>query len=366
MIIKPNCALYYPSIEFSDYSTLWSAALLWDRIYRIVPKSYVPCDCENVKKLVEEGSIGVPIYPDEYAKEVVDEFLEDLKNKGWNAAALAMTDPEKKEYFRLHKDKVDTKLRDLIISKGSPSAMDDWLYVPSDFGGIYMTYLATKISEKNNLQLITDCSPACTGATYFKYDGNIGPDIFNDEEFEQKLACLIIRDFIPENILSIRPEEIIRFRERRKYERRAFVNSVKRAANQLSNCMDPKIIKDLIEEHKKDIKKSVDIYKKSADILNVTGWVGLESLSFPIFGEVLNAVIPASDPLQMLIISTTGIALGVIAGITSLGEKKRRLSVESDYSYLLHLDREWKKFSGNQKVGFNYLLWRDMEEFIND
>jgi hypothetical protein len=33
-------ALYYPSIEFADPQWLWASSLIWDRIYRIVPKDY--------------------------------------------------------------------------------------------------------------------------------------------------------------------------------------------------------------------------------------------------------------------------------------------------------------------------------------
>ena len=34
--------LYYPTIEFNaaDYEWLWRAALLWDKVYRIVPDGY--------------------------------------------------------------------------------------------------------------------------------------------------------------------------------------------------------------------------------------------------------------------------------------------------------------------------------------
>ncbi len=38
---------------------------------------------------------------------------------------------------------------------------------------------------------------------------------------------------------------------------------------------------------------------------------------------------------------------------------------ESDYSYLLHLDREWQGRALYNK-GYNYFLCRQMEEFIND
>jgi hypothetical protein len=143
-----NYALYYPTIEFQDYHWLWSAALLWDRIYRIVPSTYEPEEAENVKVLCEAGEIGIPIHPDEYAKDIAGEFISKLESKDWHAAALEFDVPE--EYARLHRDKVDIKLRELIVAKGKGTAHDEWFHVPTQFEALYMTYLAKTISEKKS------------------------------------------------------------------------------------------------------------------------------------------------------------------------------------------------------------------------
>lgn len=364
MIENSNYALYYPTIEFNEYASLWSAALLWDRIYRIVPKSYTPDDPENVRILMQDGCIGSAIHPDDYVKDTAKKFLHDLKTKKWDACAFTVSDPEKVDYVRLHKDKVDVMLKEMIISKSQENSVGDWFHVPSDFGGLYMTYLAKEVSERNNLQLISDFPAAWTATTYFKYDGKIDPDVFSDAEMNYRLANIIIRDFVPENILSIPPEEIIRFRKKRKYERQRFILSVKKAAARLADCKDPKIINDLIEDIKKDIDGSILEYKKSADILNVTGWMGFSSLSFPILSKIIATIIPIEDPLQIKILSTAGLAMGLIASIAKLRQKQQKLSRESDYSYLLHSCSELQHYDG--ELGYNTRLWKNIEEFVND
>ena len=76
--MKHNYALYYPTIEFQNYDWLYSASLIWDRIYRIVPESYTPHDPSNIRELVESGEIGIYLSPDRYAKLIADEFNEEL------------------------------------------------------------------------------------------------------------------------------------------------------------------------------------------------------------------------------------------------------------------------------------------------
>ncbi|PIU47073.1 MAG: hypothetical protein COS94_08460, partial [Candidatus Hydrogenedentes bacterium CG07_land_8_20_14_0_80_42_17] len=105
MTDKPQSALYYPSIEFTDPRWLWASALVWDRIYRIVPKDYTPDDSDNVKRLAETGEIGIAINPEEYAKPVADEFIKKLPSGKWEAAALERNMDD--DYARLHRGKVD-------------------------------------------------------------------------------------------------------------------------------------------------------------------------------------------------------------------------------------------------------------------
>ncbi|MDD5191213.1 MAG: hypothetical protein PHE50_09260, partial [Dehalococcoidales bacterium] len=327
-----NYVLYYPTIEFHNYPLLWSASLLWDRIYRIVPEGYTPEDPKNVQILAETGEIGIPIYPDMYTKDVAEEFLNKIDAGEWQAAALEFDMPD--AYTRIHQDKVDVELRNIIIAKGQAAAHDDWLCVPTEFGALYMTYLAEQISKRNNLQLLSDRSSAWTGSTYFKYNGEI--EDFPMDEQTQQLATLVIRDYIPQNILDISPNDLIKYREKYRDERQRFIASIRNAAKSISICDDETVYKDRVEDLKKDIESSLTDYRRSMGALNIAGWTGIKSLSFPVVTKVATAISGKDlDVSTLLIISTLGIGIGLVAGFSDWKQKRRTLDKDSDYSYLM-------------------------------
>lgn len=249
----------------------------------------------------------------------------------------------------------------MLIAKGTARSAGDWMYVQTDFEAHYMTYLAKHIAEENGLSLGSDCSAAWTAATYFQHDGEVDSCPF--EECPAHLATIVVRDFIPENICAISPDDLLEFRSKRRHERRNFVRAIRVAAKRLSQCREPAVAQDMLVELKRDIEDAMETYRKSADLLKVTGWSGLQSLSFPILTGVLAKLVKL-DPAQMLVLSAAGIAMGAVTGLTSLAEKQRQLSRSSDYSYLVHLHRRW---SGYRRAdGYNGFLWDQMEEFIND
>lgn len=359
MEFNPNYALYYPTIEFRNEQWLCSASLVWDKIYRIVPSGYKTNDSNLVKTLMNDGDIGISIFPDKYIKDTAKEFVTKIQSKDWSAAAFI--DVQDSEYASLHKDKVDVELRELIIANGIGSSFGEWLSIPTSFETLYMTYLAKKVSEKNNLNIITDSTAAWTATTFYEYDGLI--EDFPQEQLPAQLASIIIRDYIPQNLAEISPKKILAFREKRKYERQNFVRSIQDAAKRIAECEDPAIIKDLIEDLKEDIENSVAEYKKSADVLKVTGWAGIKSLCFPVITPIIQQLYPISD-IGLNVLSATGLALGLVCGIYELKEKQRKLSLGSSFSYLSHLDRQWT----NRKRGYDYngVLAKQMNEFLYD
>lgn len=355
-------ALYYPTIEFRDFEWLWNASLLWDRIYRIVPDGYEPDDCNNVRILAEGGEIGAPIRPEEHARHVAKDFVKKIEQGRWDAAAVDRDIPD--EYARLHKGKVDVALRQMIIAKGAGARCEDWLYVPTEFGALYMTYLANHIARANKLQLLSDSAAAWTGSTYFRFDGDIQD--LPDERHVQQLAVLVLRDFLPEDVTSITPGSILRFREKYKHERRRFLGALRKSAAELSGCTDASVVRDRIEDMKKEIEASLKDYRKAVATLGITAWTGIKSLSFPVVTKVAAQITGKElDPSTLLVISALGIAIGLVSGLADYRQKRKRIEQESDYSYLLHLHREWK---GCARYGndYNYFLCREMEEFIND
>lgn len=359
---NPNYVLYYPTIEFQDYRWLWSASLLWDRIYRIVPENYNLDEPRNIQCFTETGEIGIPIRPDSYAKKVAEEFLEKVEFGNWSAAALEFDVPE--AYARLHQDKVDVQLRNMIISSGTSNVKDEWLHVPTEFEALYMTYLAEQIAKKNNLQIVSDSSAAWTGATYFKYDGEIVD--FPNQDQTQQLATLVIRDFIPENILDLTPDSIIDFRDKYKDERQRFISAIRNAATEFSNCEDETVYHDRLNDLKKDIESALKDYKSSLRALKVISWTGIKSLSFPVVTKVATAIAGTElDTTTLSIISAMGVGLGLVSGFSDWNEKRRKLDKDCDFSYLMHLKRNWVG-SARYNNDYNYFLCREMEEFIND
>jgi hypothetical protein len=265
------------------------------------------------------------------------------------------------EYARLHHEKVDVKLREMIIAKGKGASHGQWLYVPTDFEALYMTFLANAIAEKNNLQLVSDSSAAWTSSTYFMHDGGI--EDLPAEGLEAQLAALIIRDFVPTNITDLTPKQIINFRQKHRDERRRFVGAINEAAAKIAACDDPKVFNDLMEDLRRDIDDAVKEYRKSARMLNVVGWTGIKSIAFPVLTRVIGAFLPL-DPSTLTVLSDLGLGIGLVSGLTEIREKQRKLSRECDYSYLVQLKREWKECYRGED--YNYLLCRQMEEFIND
>ena len=159
--------LYYPTIEFntSDYEWLWRAALLWDKVYRIVPDGYTLNEPKNIQEICSTGEIGVPLSPKKYSARASQKFIKKLDSQDWQAAALEfdINDIEKYEkYTRLHKDKVDVSLRNLMLLNDETFEDDDWLYVSKEMSNHCLLYTSdfqisgSAISSHKNIHINTD------------------------------------------------------------------------------------------------------------------------------------------------------------------------------------------------------------------
>lgn len=354
-----NSALYYPQIEFGDYRWLWSAALVWDKIYRIEPEDFTPEHPENVRVLCDGGDIGVPIRPKDYAKTVAEEFMTQINTGKWQAAALEKN--QVKEYARIHHDKIDVQIRQMLISSGRAASHDQWLYVPEDFEKLYMTYLATKIAQQNNLQTVSDTSGAWAGLTYFNH-GQMDTEN-DDHHLPFTLASLIIGNYVPSNITDITPHALLDFRTKYADERRNFVRAMKSAASQLANCHDATVAKDVLHDIQKDVEASAADYRRSMEILNAKAFAGCAAVSLPMSTPVLGKLL-LLDPLSAIILGTTVLAIGGIAGVAALKQQGKRLRRESDFSYLVHAERTFPQRTDALNVpgGLRY----DLNQFIND
>ncbi|WBF55497.1 hypothetical protein HXV90_06365 [Lysinibacillus sp. JK80] len=357
-----NYTLYYPTIEFNNPKWLWSAALIWDRVYRIVPNDYQPKDSKNIKELISNSDFISNIDPSVYSSKACEEFIKGCKKETWWAAALDNSNYTKKEYVKLHKDKADVKLREMILAKDTKN--NDWINVPHDMASIYMLFLANYIAKRNDISLSTDYAEAWCGSNFFQYDGNISD---YEHESQTQLACLTINNFIPINIMDIEPRDLIKFREKRKDERHRFFNSIKELSVKISACEDEQIIRDIFEDHIKEIKESEREYKKSMLDIKVLGWMGVRSLMVPALLPVMQQLVTMSDTTNQHMVKL-GLGIGVIGAFWEGRTKIRKERKNYECDYLLQLSAASSRnythnLSSNLHEGYQMYLNDNLNHF---
>lgn len=276
-------ALYYPYIDFKDVNWLKSMSMFYDVIYRIVPDGLIPSDNEKLQPLLEDQNIGKIIDPIPYSATASEDFLAELEN--WNAAGLSPCD-EDIDLSRIHEDKTDEKVKNLFKELGYKET-EGWSYVPTELASNYMLYLATEISKRNRLCLLTNEWAPWTATTYFNLNGNIDEFMMaykSDSKYIEDpyaLYSLIISEISPINISEIPSEAIIKFREKRKDEISLFRKYIYELFLELQSIEDPVVRYDRIMEGIKKLEKAKIDYKKSADFIKAKGWIGFSFLGFP-------------------------------------------------------------------------------------
>jgi len=361
-------ALYYPHISLSDSSLIKSMALFYDNIYRIVPKDIIPKDSPDLKPLLEEGSVGNKINPSDYSREASENFLSKIDN--WDAAALSHDIEDVDQISRLHIDKTDVRVRALFKEAGFHEE-HDWMSIPIELESNYMLYLATEISKKNNLSLITSDWGAWTGTNYFNLNGKFGDCILPydndsthiDDPFA--LFSLIVGEITPINISEISAEEILIFRTKRADEISNLRKSIYDLRSELMQIESHDIKLDKIAWKIKELARAKKDYQESADNIKVKGWSGycLLGLTASVaLGPLLR--VPTASTISLGIAT---LALGGINYITHSKEELKKLNKENPVSCLVDIERNFKSYTSARGGGdVNFHAYNCMEEYIND
>lgn len=366
-------ALYYPHIGFQYPELIKGMALFYETIYRIVPDNVIPEDHPSLQPLLEDPTIGRMIEPSRYVSEASSEFF--FEKDSWDAAAFVFGDEDdivEEKLSRIHEAKTDEQVKKLFNSLGYGEMDGDWYNVPTELASHFMLYLANTISQKNNLNLITDTWAPWTATTYYNLDGEVDEFIplyeknnqYSDDPFA--LFSLLIGEITPLNISEIPPEKILKFREVRKDEIQRFRESIYSLYSELQKLEDPVVRKETIQSYIDDLVKAKKDYQNCADIIKAKGWFGVTFMGFsaPVaLGNLFS--IPVAS---VAAIGLTSIALGGIFNIKSTKEKIRELQEKSPVSALVSMSNSFKSTTRRrkEKVGMNYLAWECMEEFVND
>ena len=355
-----NAAIYYPSISFHDSEWLLAASLLWDKIYRIVPQGVKFTDDPKIRPLIESGDIGINLAPPENLKELASKFLNEIKHYD---TAAAFSFGVNKSYTNLHRDKLDVRLRSVLDEFAN--CKNGWYGVPTDFATHYMCYLANYIAEKNNLHVISDDSGAWVSESWFRYGGGFDDRLLEHQDgIEKVLAIISIPEITPYNFSNCNVETIIKIREKYKDERELFTSYISDISKKFSSFENKDVAQDYIECEKKKIHSAIQEYQKSIGAVSKNRLMGKLSFLLPLSASVADFLLGGAYSFSNMVpLPIEGAVAGALCGIYSHTKNINKQPI--NISYLLSLQTAWKNLRGSD-LDYNYYLYRDIEEFIND
>ena len=220
--------LYFPYIHFQDEAWLKTAALYWDRMYRIVPSGMRPNDTDEVKRFEELRFVGSRD-PSSAAQQIAVPFRDLLRTRGKVLKKKFSIFPgtgsgseieyiyNEKIFHALRRDFKDLKL---VVEDGP------WLGMHRELARVYMTALAETLAPELGARLVADNSfdhvsgsgvtmERLVDALLARREAKPDPNV----EVEQTLATIAFRQVIPRRIRNIPASEIIKFREKHGEER---------------------------------------------------------------------------------------------------------------------------------------------------
>lgn len=348
-------ALHYPTIEFDDLDALKRSLLVWDRIHRIVPNGYTPADQPEVLTALAEGAVQNLSVDEAEKSRAANEFLKFYAVRESPETRLVWPAGFSAEAFtRINPDKIDAKLLPLFEQLARRLTADGFLEVPQEHAGGYMFYLATAVAEERSLDLTTDSSDYWAVGTYFANEGSFTERVY-DEESDAYLANLAIDDLLPDNLNSVRIDEILRFRQDTAELRHKFQMELKSLREEISRCNNKQHARYIVEDFVKRFERTKAEYRASLSFFRKSDISSIISVGLPVAASIIALpVLGGADPY-----TPVRLAVGMLIGaVSALATREMGHKPKSIASYLVDAERLSRTPS--------WLLHRKFEEFIND
>jgi hypothetical protein len=234
---------------------------------------------------------------------------------------------------------------------------DGWISVDKRFANFYMTLLATHLSEKHGIALLTDSASNSQLANIARLDRQlslypIGYDVMRRHgrhrrmylERDRSLAQAMLADLIIEGI-QIDPDtpvnKIIAFRNKFQNELGNFRTKIGELANEISIDQPLEALRqNIYDKHLNEVKPAIESLRKGLKdnlIRSVTdNFIKISSFSIPT-ASISLALLGLSIPYALL--AGTGISL--TANSVRYNVDKAQKLRENPYTYLLKAQKEF-------------------------
>ena len=347
-----NTGLYYPTIEINNDDWLKSAILLWDKIETIVPESNAePYQRRTTKYLSDEGLL-VPHLVNPYNREVVG-LAEDVhRYLGTEEGLRSIRRPiqtythfnnylrqkernlhRKYGSFFMHVLKFPYSLQNMLSNYATD---DGYVQVDVSFMNYYMTLLANRICQINNLALLTDRLMLNNLSNRVMTDGLSWPEDGKVRD-EERLCMMfeVVMDKI--SINSNTPiERIVRFKRNRNDELKLFREKMDELTRFDMTGMTYEDIKNKMNAIY--MEKVLPVINELKDALNDAQIDWRDSVR----GCLLTGIIPAlvaGPSVQTIAPVALGYGIDLAVKAKRCRDKKQKIENGSPYAYLLKMDR---------------------------
>jgi hypothetical protein len=357
-------ALFYPTIDIHNEEWLKNAILFWDEIYTIVPSSIDnPYKEKSTEFLFSEGSLkSISVNPDlDFIDELTYDTLNYLNtNEGFQILTQGTNDfsiihrnklpRDVSQLFEIHPEKLPYEIHYLLKDS---MTKDGFFNVDSKFVAFYMTLLANKICEQKSIGLLSDNSLISKFTDLVRLDNQIAIkgrdyDFHKYHGFRKNihlaqgmLTNLVIKGVKINKTTSL--GDILNFKRKHQDELALFRTNITKLTQNISKEISYEAFRQEVEDiYKDEFLPSYNNFKKALSGSGIK-WVSDNFLK-------VSAISTGSTSLPLALVGLTipqaliaGVGVSLITSLISYNVDKKEKYISNPYSYLLAVQKEFKK-----------------------
>ena len=344
--------LYYPSIEFTSDAWVKASLLVWDRVYRIVPKDYCPRDNYAIREAVDADLVCDIHLEDNDRNETLLDFQRFIDSQpqlphGLNSHYEAHT---------LHRDKIDERLYPHLEEVAHQVFGDGRLWLASGLARGYMHYLSLAVARRRNLCRGTDDRDSWSISPYFSENGNFNQTLYQDDA-PLFYCSSIIDDVVPLRVATTPMSAITKFVHDRSDEKKQFRESLHSVTESLAKCESKERWEHIKGTFIKGLERKKDQLRRSMDFCNRTDLCSLFAVGMP--ASITTLSLFGTDPYELVPLSSS-LLVGAVAAYASGKLVRKANRPPAMVSYLVDLD---ETLAREKRIPY---FQRSLEEFIND
>ncbi len=366
--------LYYPYIHFKSDSWFKLSALYWDRMARIVPESFSTDDSDVVKSIskfvinIDPGKVH-PRFHNTFG-ELLVQHEEQLRNlygiefrDSWPEIPIVKRPPsaggpsgEEPRLAYVYYEKVTSDLLEMLSA--SKLVMvdpgdDRWVGMHPKLAQVYMMSLADQMAGELELRPVTDETfnhVAASGITVERLahallgDVDLVDVVQGEQEIKMAAAMVALELVLPEDLHSLDPDKIMRFRESRAGGRKCFQEYIEEFVKDrtwLSKIEDEEALRGHLEaEFEKTLKPELDEIRDELNSLGIATITSCLNVKVVVPSTFVTVAAAFGQTLDPIVAAGASLAACILPVLIDKRKAARQILKSSDATYLHRVEAD--------------------------